>query len=99
MITNRMITTLSAVITRLKRDDSLVPSVNSVARMPISSSEPQSKFTAPRDTVVVTPGPNNVTSTSCRYTDQPLATAAAATENSRTRSHPMIQARNSPNVA
>ncbi len=99
MITKRMIATLSAVITRLNRDDSLVPRVSSVARMMISSSEPQSTLTEPSCTVVAMPSPNAIVSTSCRYTDQPLATAAAATENSRTRSQPMIHARNSPNVA
>src|SRR5690606_25665912 len=98
-ITNRMISTLMVVTTMLNRDESFVPSVSSTASTTTSSSEPQSKLRPPRSRVVATPSPKIETRNSSRYTDQPLATAAAATENSSTRSQPMIHARNSPNVA
>src|SRR5256885_2001203 len=99
MITNRTIATLIPVITRLTRDDSLVPSVSSIANTITSSNAPQSTSSPPMFAIVDTPSPKMYPSTTCRYDDQPLDTAAAPTANSRTRSQPMIHAISSPKVA
>src|SRR3712207_3894881 len=91
--------TLIAVNTMLTRAEIFVPTASSVISTTTSSSAPQSNsMPPPPPTAVLTSRPTRA-STFCRYCDQPLATTAAPTANSSTRSQPMIQAMNSPKVA
>src|SRR3954462_4718774 len=93
-MTPRTTATLIKVMTALTFDDSLVPSANNVVTIATMTTAPQSRFSGPS---VISPPANP--NTSPRYVDQLLATVAAPTANSRTRSHPMIQATTSPKLA
>ena len=86
--------TLISVMTALKRDDNLVPRASNVVTIATMITAPQSSSSGPSWTV-----PPAKPNTSPRYVDQLLATVAAPTANSSTRSHPMIHATSSPKLA
>src|SRR5689334_17362321 len=98
-ITSSTTATLTAVMTALTRDDNLVPSTSNTVRTPTSRIAPQSNWNGPPSLNAVFTSIPTSPSVVCRYADHPLATAADPTANSSTRSQPMIQAANSPNVA
>ena len=82
------------VIAALTLEDSFVPIANRVLTIAMITSAPQSTVNPPISAV-----PPANPNTSPRQVDQPLATTAAPTANSSTRSHPMIQAISSPKLA
>ena len=87
--------TLIRVMTALTFDDSLVPSASNVVTIATMTHAHPSRGSAGRVRCRRRANPN----TSPRYVDQLLATVAAPTANSSTRSQPMIQATTSPKLA
>ena len=94
-MTKSVMATLMMVNTLFTRVLSLVPRASSAVKMPTMTTGPHSTSTPPSVSVVGMSMPNRPNA-SDRYTPQNFAITADPSSISRIRSHPMIQATNSP---